>query len=80
LSFDPKPLDAAAEWIDWQRALWNARLDVLESLLREEDRAAAKTPVKPKRNQAVLGDPRAAREAIRGAGFAPRTRGGLSHE
>ena len=41
LSFDPEPLDAAAAWIERQRALWNARFDVLENLLREEDRAAA---------------------------------------
>lgn len=41
LSFEPASLDAAAEWIATQRALWNARLDVLERLLRDEDRAAA---------------------------------------
>lgn len=41
LSFDPKPLDAAAAWIETQRALWNARLDVLENLLRQEDRATS---------------------------------------
>jgi DNA-binding transcriptional ArsR family regulator len=49
LSFDPKPLDAAAQWIETQRALWNARLDVLENLLREEDRAAGNR--KPKRKR-----------------------------
>jgi hypothetical protein len=41
LSFEPAALDAAAEWIAKQRALWNARLDVLETLLRDEDRAEA---------------------------------------
>lgn len=40
LSIDPQPLDAAAEWIDAQRALWTARLDALDELLRAEDRAA----------------------------------------
>jgi DNA-binding transcriptional ArsR family regulator len=49
LSFDPKPLDAAAQWIETQRALWNARLDVLEKLLRDEDRAA--TPRKRKQRK-----------------------------
>ena len=42
LSFNSEPLDAAAAWIETQRALWNARLDTLEAILREEDRAAAK--------------------------------------
>lgn len=41
LAFNPAPLEAAAKWIEQQRALWNTRLDALENLLREEDRAAA---------------------------------------
>lgn len=41
LSFNPKPLDEAAAWIETQRALWTARLDTLEALLQAEDRAAA---------------------------------------
>ena len=40
LSFNPRPLDEAAAWIATHRALWSARLDALETLLREEDRAA----------------------------------------
>jgi DNA-binding transcriptional ArsR family regulator len=51
LSFEPTSLDAAAEWIATQRALWNARLDVLESLLRDEDRAAAAVERKRKRKK-----------------------------
>jgi DNA-binding transcriptional ArsR family regulator len=43
LSFNRAPLDEAASWIEAQRALWTARLDILEALLREEDRAAAKS-------------------------------------
>jgi DNA-binding transcriptional ArsR family regulator len=43
LSFNAEPLDQAAAWIETQRALWNARLDALEALLREEDRTAAKS-------------------------------------
>jgi DNA-binding transcriptional ArsR family regulator len=40
LSIDPQPLDAAAAWIDAQRALWTTRLDALDDLLQAEDRAA----------------------------------------
>ena len=40
LSYDPAPLDAAAAWLDAQRALWGARLDALDALLREEDVAS----------------------------------------
>jgi len=41
LSLNPHPLDEVATWISEQRALWTQRLDVLETLLRAEDRAAA---------------------------------------
>jgi DNA-binding transcriptional ArsR family regulator len=41
LSLNPEPLDEVAMWISEQRALWTKRLDVLETLLRAEDRAAA---------------------------------------
>jgi DNA-binding transcriptional ArsR family regulator len=41
LSLNPQPLDELASWIAAQRALWIARLDVLDALLRAEDRAAA---------------------------------------
>jgi DNA-binding transcriptional ArsR family regulator len=44
LSIDPKPLDEAAAWIEAQRAAWTARLDVLDALLKAEDREAALTP------------------------------------
>lgn len=39
LSFDPRPLDAAARWIEEQRAAWTARLRALDALLQEEDRS-----------------------------------------
>lgn len=42
LSFNPGPLDEAAEWISAQRAFWTSRLDALDALLREEDRAATR--------------------------------------
>ena len=41
LSLNPQPLDAAAEWIAAQRALWTTRLDALDDLLQAEDRAAS---------------------------------------
>ena len=37
LSFAPEPLDAAAEWIEAQRAFWSERLDALERELRKPD-------------------------------------------
>jgi len=42
LSFDPAPLDAATAWIEAQRAFWRARLEALDRLLEDEDRAAAR--------------------------------------
>ena len=42
LSFNPAPLDAAAEWMRSQRALWTARLESLDALLRAEDRALSR--------------------------------------
>lgn len=37
LSFDPRPLDEAAAWIEESRAFWNARLDALERVLSQAD-------------------------------------------
>ena len=37
LSLDPEPLDAAAAWMQRERAAWAARLDRLEAVLRAED-------------------------------------------
>jgi DNA-binding transcriptional ArsR family regulator len=42
LSIDTRPLEHAGDWIQKHRALWTARLDTLEELLRAEDREAAK--------------------------------------
>lgn len=42
LSVNPKPLDEAAAWIDRQRSFWTARLDTLESILRDEDAKKAR--------------------------------------
>lgn len=51
LSFSPGPLDAAAAWIEAQRALWTARLDALDAMLQAEDRAAATTREKRGRSR-----------------------------
>jgi DNA-binding transcriptional ArsR family regulator len=34
---NPAPIEKTAEWFDAQRQFWNARLDRLEALIREED-------------------------------------------
>ena len=39
LSYRPEPLDEAARWIEQTRNFWASRLDTLEHLLREEDKA-----------------------------------------
>ena len=43
LSFNPEPLDQAADWIARQRDLWSARLDSLEAALRAEDAKPVRT-------------------------------------
>ena len=48
LSFNRQQLDELANWIETQRAAWNARLDALEALLREEDKSVAPTKKKQK--------------------------------
>ncbi len=71
LSFNAEPLDQAATWIETQRALWNARLDTLEAILRAEDRAAAKS-------QQASASTRSVKKPCRrrGRGFRVRPRGG----
>jgi len=51
LSLDPEPLDAAAAWMQRERAAWTTRLDKLEAALRAEDaiEAARKPATKPKK-------------------------------
>lgn len=51
LSLNPEPLDEAAAWIAAQRALWTARLDALDALLRAEDGAATATRKKKGRSR-----------------------------
>ncbi len=53
VSFNPQPLDEVSQWIDKTRAFWNARLDILEALLKAEDAAhAANHPIAPKKGTA----------------------------
>ncbi len=40
LSLNQKPLDEAAAWMERQRAVWTARLDALDRLLRTEETQA----------------------------------------
>ena len=40
LSLNPEPLDEAVAWMERQRALWTARLDALDELLRAEEAQA----------------------------------------
>ena len=49
LSFNRQRLDEVADWIETQRAAWNARLDALEALLREEDKAASSSRKRTKK-------------------------------
>jgi DNA-binding transcriptional ArsR family regulator len=51
LSFNRHQLDEIVNWIETQRAAWNARLDALENLLRAEDEAASSTTKKRKRKK-----------------------------
>jgi DNA-binding transcriptional ArsR family regulator len=43
LSFNPKPLERAAAWIEGQRQTWTTRLRALDALLRVEDSASSRT-------------------------------------
>lgn len=51
LSFNRQQLDEIANWIETQRAVWNARLDALEALLRDEDKAASLTRKKKQKKK-----------------------------
>jgi len=51
LSFNPKPLEAPAGWIERQRTYWTARLDFLDAALRAEDRMATKIRKKNKKGR-----------------------------
>ncbi len=47
LSYNPRPLDAAALWMETHRVAWAARLATLDALLQAEDRAALTDPGSP---------------------------------
>ena len=46
VSFNSEPLEQVSAWIDKTRALWSARLDALDELLKAEDEAATRKPNK----------------------------------
>jgi DNA-binding transcriptional ArsR family regulator len=53
LTFNPAPMESAAEWMERHRIFWTERLDALEAALRAEDAVAAakeksKSPPKPR--------------------------------
>lgn len=56
LSFNRQQLDEVANWIETQRAEWNARLDTLEALLKAEAKAAS--PSRKERKQRKKGSSR----------------------
>ncbi|QFY62414.1 winged helix-turn-helix transcriptional regulator [Rhizobium grahamii] len=41
---DPGPLASAQEWLSFYERFWNGRLDLLEQLLREDDKHAPQPP------------------------------------
>src|SRR6266850_3499017 len=51
LSFNRQQLDEVANWIETQRAVWTARLDALEALLKAEDEAALQNRKKRKKKK-----------------------------
>ena len=53
LTFNPAPMESAAEWMERHRIFWTERLDALEAALRAEDAVEAakeksKSPPKPR--------------------------------
>ena len=48
LTFNPAPMESAAEWMERHRIFWTERLDALEAALRADDAVqAAKEKSKP---------------------------------
>ena len=53
LTFNPAPMESAAEWMERHRIFWTERLDALEAALRADDAVQAakeksKLPPKPR--------------------------------
>ena len=46
LSFNPKQLQEAIDWIETQRTAWNDRLSALDAMLKAEDRGASQKRTK----------------------------------
>lgn len=52
-TFNPKPLDETLKWMQQQRAFWTVRLELLDKILREEDRQAALSRKKSKKTKGI---------------------------
>ncbi len=50
LSFNRQQVDEVTAWITAQRAVWTARLDTLEAILKAEDHKKTRTPKKKGRS------------------------------
>jgi len=48
---DAAPMHAGAEWLRHYERFWGARLDTLEALLRDEDRASGRVRKPPPRGR-----------------------------
>jgi DNA-binding transcriptional ArsR family regulator len=57
-ALNAQPLHAGAEWLRHYERFWQQRLDVLESLLQAEDRAAAAAPAKKQPDPSPPSNPR----------------------
>lgn len=44
IALNPAALDETTQWLNAQRAAWQSRLQALDDLLQEQDRASAATP------------------------------------
>jgi len=51
LSLEPAPLGAASRWLEHYRAFWEARLEALEHVLVDEDRAPRRSSRKRSRRR-----------------------------
>jgi DNA-binding transcriptional ArsR family regulator len=47
LSLDSRPIDEAAGWIEAHRVMWAKRLDILDELLKAQDRAQPSLSLTP---------------------------------
>jgi DNA-binding transcriptional ArsR family regulator len=51
LTFNPRPFEAAARWMETQRAAWTARLDTLDRLLQDKPPLAGRPRIRSVRGR-----------------------------